>query len=164
MKIFRLNKCRDERGNALVETALSATILLGLIFGSLEMFWALYSYHYVSYVAREASRWAMVRGSQCQYDTSSSSAMECNAQGADIQTFVQGLNYPGINSNNITVTASWATPSASRPTTWTTCNNQCDDPGNTVTVDVTYAFPLNLPFFQSATLNMSSTSSVVITQ
>lgn len=162
MKIFRLRKYRDERGNTLVETALSVTILLGLIFGSMEMFMALYSYHYVSYAAREASRWAMVRGSQCRYD--SATMPDCGALQSDIQTYVQGMDYPGINSNNITVTANWALPSASTPTTWTTCATQCNAPGNTVTVNVTYAFPLNLPFFQSTTLNMSSTSSMVITQ
>lgn len=161
MKIFRLKKYREEKGSALVETALSATILLGLILGSMEMFMALYSYHYVSYAAREASRWAMVRGSEC--GTYSSTMPNCGAQGSDIQTYVQGLNYPGINSNNITVTANWATPSASTPTSWTTCATQCNAPGDTVVVDVTYAFPLNLPFFNNTTLNMSSTSSMVIT-
>jgi Flp pilus assembly protein TadG len=161
MKIFRLKKYRDERGSALVETALSSIILLGLIMGSMEMFMALYSYHYVSYAAREASRWAMVRGSKC--DVYSTTMPNCGAQQADIQTFVQGLNYPGINANNITVTASWSLPSASTPTTWTTCASPCTDPGDVVVVDVTYAFPLNLPFFKNTTLNMSSTSSMVIT-
>lgn len=162
MKIFQLKKYREERGSAMVETALSAVILLGLIMGSMEMFMALYSYHFVSYAARDASRWAMVRGSQCQYD--GNAMTYCDAQQADIQTYLQGLTYPGINLNNITVTASWSQPSASPPTTWTACAKQCNDPGDTVTVDVTYAYPLNLPFFKSATLNMSSSSSVVITQ
>lgn len=164
MNLFRLKKYRDESGNAMVETALSAVILLGLIMGSMEMFMALYSYHYVSYAAREASRWAMVRGSACAND--STTMPNCGAVQADIQTYLQGINYPGINSNNITVTATWATPSAATPTTWTACGptTPCNDPGDSVAVDVTYAFPLNLPFFKSTTLNMSSTSTMVITQ
>lgn len=164
MKFFRLKKYREDKGSVVVETALSTIVLFGLILGSMEMFLALYSYHYVSYAAREASRWAMVRGSQCPNYTSYSSTMVCGAKQGDIQSYVQGLNFPGINPNNITVTASWSLPSASTPTTWTSCANQCNDPGNLVVVNVTYAFPLNLPFFQSTTLNMSSTSSMVITE
>lgn len=163
-------RARSEAGSALVETAISATILLGILIGMMQGFLALYGYHYVSYAAREGSRWAMVRGSQCLTD--SVTMPGCNAAQSDIQAYVQSLNFPGIDSNNVTVTAAWnqpSTPTTSAPSvTWSTCSTgtpgSCNVPGNMVVVNVTYAFPLNIPFMKSATLNMTSASSMVISQ
>ena len=56
---------RDESGSALVEFALSAVLLIIMLFGIIEFGFALYSYQFVNEVAREMSRYAIVRGSQC---------------------------------------------------------------------------------------------------
>ena len=58
-------RARREAGGTLVEFALSATILLTLVFGVMAMCMALYIYHFVSDAAREGARYAMVRGSSC---------------------------------------------------------------------------------------------------
>ena len=55
-----------ERGSTLVEFALvTVLVLVPLIFGIIDFARAAYAYHYVSYSAREAARWASVRGAQC---------------------------------------------------------------------------------------------------
>ena len=154
---------RGETGATLVETALSATILLGVLIGMMWAFLALYGYHYAAYAAREGSRWAMVRGSQCNAD--SLTMPGCNATPDQIQSYVQGLGFPGINSDNVTVTTAWQSPSTTLPTRWTPCTpNDCNEPGDLVTVNVTYAFPLNIPFMSARTLNITSRSSMVINQ
>jgi Flp pilus assembly protein TadG len=159
---------RSESGAALVETALSATVLLALLMGMMQTFLALYGYHYVAYAAREGSRWAMVRGANCHLQ---GTMPNCGAVQSDIQTYVRSLGFPGIDSNNVTVTAAWDSPitlTAGAPTTWSTCSTVtpvgCNIPGDMVVVDVTYAFPLNIPFVSNRTLNMTSTSSMVISQ
>jgi Flp pilus assembly protein TadG len=144
--------------------ALSSIILLTMLFGILEMSLALYSYHYISEAAREGSRYAIVRGStSCQ---NTPNLTNCGATAAQIQTYVMTLGFPGINSTQyMTVTTTWLNASATQPTTWSTCTSgTCNAPGNAVKVTVYYAFPLKIPFLPATTLNMSSTSQMVISQ
>lgn len=172
---MRLLKVKDEQGGTLVETAIAATLMLGVIFSFFEMFMAFYAYHYVSYAARDAARYAIVRGSDCATD--STTMTNCDVTQAELQSYVQGLNFPGINANDVSVTASWQTAvytetATSITTSWSSCTSSsgsgfptgCDAPGNAVKVTVTYAFPLNLPFFANQSLSFSSTSQMVISQ
>jgi Flp pilus assembly protein TadG len=147
--------CR-EHGSALVEFALSATILLALVFGVLAMCMALYTYHFISEAAREGTRYAMVRGSSCATYSNFTSA--CPASAAQIQTYVQDLNFPGIIPNNMSVATTWPTTGSSCTPSVTPCNN----PGNLVQVTVTYTFPLSLPFVTTRSLTMTSSSRTVI--
>lgn len=161
---------RNEEGAAMVETAISSAVLLSVLIGMAQLFMALYGYHYVAYAAREGTRWAMVRGSECSVD--SASMPYCGAAGADIQSHVQGLGFPGIDATKVTATAKWMTasqPTPTSPTTWTVCSTDtvgtgCNAPGHMVVVDVTYAYPLNIPFVSNTSVSMTSTSSMVITQ
>lgn len=165
-------RANHEEGQALVETALAAVVMIGVLLAMFEMLMAFYSYHYISYAAREGSRYAMVRGSDCSTD--STTMPNCGVTQTQLQTYIQGLNFPGIQTNNLTVTASWLTattttnPQGIPATIWVACATgtpgTCNQPGNQVQVQVQYKFPLNLPFFSSTTLNMSSTSSMVISQ
>ena len=143
-----------EDGNAMIEMALSALLLLGLIFGVMEICLALYTYHNISEAAREATRFAIVRGSNC-----TSWATACPALLPDIQNYVEGLGYPGIDPSKMTVNATWtAYPEASScPAT-----GPCNSTGNLVTVKVQYNFPLSLPFVSLTTIPMSSTSAMII--
>jgi Flp pilus assembly protein TadG len=115
------------------------------MFGIFAFCTALYSYNFVSEAAREASRYAMVRGSSCSGFT------DCGVTSAQIQTYVRSLGYPGINTNNLTATATWSAGNA---------------PGNPVSVTVTYTYGLNIPFWpqSGSILNLSSTSQMVISQ
>jgi Flp pilus assembly protein TadG len=144
-----------EDGSSLAETAISAMGVLILFFGVMEMSLALYTYHFVSEAARQATRYAMVRGSSC-----TSFATACPAQASDVQSYVQGLDFPGIIPANLTVTTTW-------PTTGSSCTPSslpCNNPGNLVNVKVQYKFLLSIPFVPSSALTLSSTSQMVISQ
>jgi Flp pilus assembly protein TadG len=159
-----LQAARGEQGEAMVEMAITSVILFLFLIGIIEISLALYSHAAVSEAAREAARYAMVRGStSC---TNTPSLTNCNATQAQIQTYVQGRKYPGLTSSNITVTTTWLSASTSQPTTWSTCSpGPCSNaPGNVVQVVVTYPFPLSIPFWNSMTINTGSTSRMVIAQ
>jgi len=145
----------------MVEMAVSSAVFFAMFIGIFEMCMALYAYHFVSDAAREASRYAMVRGSNsCSFNPS---LTNCNATSAEIQTWVQSLGYPGLSKSNLTATTTWLTASATQPTTWSTCaSGTCNVPGNQVQVVVTYAFPLAIPFWKKGTLTISSASRMVI--
>jgi hypothetical protein len=146
-----------ERGSTLVEFALSLTILLTLVFGILAMCIALYSYHFISEAAREGTRYAIVRGSSCP--NYGYLLPNCPLTASDqVETYVKGLGFPGIDPNDMTVNTTW-------PATGVPCipmASPCNNPGNVVRVTVTYAFPLSIPFVSKNTLTMTSTSQMVI--
>ncbi|HEV2484947.1 MAG TPA: TadE/TadG family type IV pilus assembly protein [Terracidiphilus sp.] len=154
----------EDEGATLVEIALASSILFAAVFGVIIMSFALYTYDFLADAAREGARYAIVRGLYC------TGFSDCNADESQISSYVKSIAYPGINPNNMTVTASWYTVKqfTSSPTTVTLCANTnpagCNIPGNAVAVTVTYAFPLNIPFWTSTTLNMSSMSQLVISQ
>ncbi len=145
----------SEEGSSIVEMALSMIVLSMILFGLIVMCLALYTYHFVSDAAREGSRFAMVRGSAC-----APPGYECNATAAQIQTYVQNLGFPGINPSNMTVTTTWS----AYPAGAVCASAACNDPGDLVTVMVSYNFPVAIPFVTASTLTMSSTSSMVISQ
>jgi Flp pilus assembly protein TadG len=146
----------SDAGTAMVEFAISASVLLMLVFGIIEMSYALYAYNYVSDAARVATRYAVVRGSGC------TGMPDCGITSGQLQTYVQGIAYPGIKPGSLTATTTWLSASSSQPTTWTACGGQCNSPGNAVEIQVTYAFPLFLPFWKSTSLSLKSTSQMVI--
>ncbi len=147
---------RCDEGSNIVEMAVVSSVMFAVLFGIVELSLALYTYNYVSDAAREASRYAIVRGSSCSVLTN------CGVTGAKIQTYVQNLGYPGMNAANTTVTTTWLSPSTTTPVTWTACGSQCNVPGNAVQVTVTYSFPLSIPFVPKSTLSLHSTSQMVI--
>ena len=157
-------RCRrralGNEGATLVELALSCAILLSLMIGVMQICIALYAFHATTDLARQGSRWAMVRGStSC---TNTPNLTNCNASPGDIQSFVTGLGFLNLSTDDVTV--NWLTASAAPPTTWSACAGTCNTPGNEVQVEVTYPFPLHIPFVRSKTLNITSTSEVVISQ
>lgn len=158
MAIRRIERKRfwsAEQGSSLVEMALVSIVLLTLVFGVFEMCLALYTYHFVSEAARDGTRYAIVRGSSCQFPSA------CPAAASDIQSYVQNLGLPGINPAAMKVTTAWAPyPAGGTCTPSASCNN----PGNQVQVTVQYQFPLSIPFIPTSTLTMSSTSQMIISQ
>jgi Flp pilus assembly protein TadG len=147
---------REEQGATVVEMALSVMILLTVLFGLIEICLALYTYHYVSDAAREGTRYAIVHGAAC----TTVSGVSCTATSDQIQTYVQDLGYPGINPSNITVTTTWSAYPVGGA-----CNAAgCNGPGDLATVMAQYNFLLSIPFTTATTLNLTSTSSMVISQ
>ena len=92
----------DERGDAMVEFALGASLLFMVVCGIIVMAQALYTYNVLSEAAREGTRYAIVRGSACHFATA------CPASAANIQTYVQNLGFPAINPNNMTAVTAWS--------------------------------------------------------
>jgi Flp pilus assembly protein TadG len=146
---------RRESGSGLVEQALVLTVLLMVMFGIIDFGRALYTYHFVSEAAREATRWASVRGNKCAGLTGG-----CPADGADVQTFVANVSGMGLDPAKITATTSWPI----QPYSSSTCAVNIKNPGCVVQVQVNYAFQFILPFLPASAFTMSSTSQMVITQ
>jgi Flp pilus assembly protein TadG len=151
-----------ESGSTLLETALSIMILLTFIFGIMEVCLAAYTYHFISEAAREATRYAIVRGSSFTTNCTAPTVANCTAQGGnntgDIATYVQNLNFPGIDPNKMTVNSTWLNSDG------TACGigPTCKDPGEQVQVTITYNFPLSVPFVPVNTWTLTSTSQMVI--
>lgn len=136
-------KLAGECGSNLVEYAVTCILLLLLLFGIMGFGHALYVYHFLSNVSREATRWAAVNGSACTSDGSCTAP----ATSTDIQIFVTNHTPPGIGS--VLATTTWI------PAT-------CNTPGCTVEVQVSYNFQFIFPLISTSALPLSSTSEMVI--
>jgi Flp pilus assembly protein TadG len=172
----------SEQGSELVEFALAITILLTLMFGIMDFSRAMYAYHFLSNAAREASRYASVRGST--FATACTNpppvAYACEAATADLTAYVQSIAAPGMYVSGGTANASCATPSVGQLnvcTTWPgtapsgaagACDtaNGNDSPGCLVVVKVLYTYGFTLPFVSKnvSNITMTSTSETVIQQ
>jgi Flp pilus assembly protein TadG len=139
---------RWQRGSSMVETVIVMSVLLALMFGIIDFGRALYTYSFVAQEARQGARWLIVRGAHCTVldhcDASYSGSTN------DLQTYVRSLSVGATNPNRITA---WGSTS-------TLCN--AHTMGCAVTVTVTYPFSFMLPFVPAATINMSSTSTMVV--
>lgn len=157
-----------DEGGSLVETSLSCLILMPILLGILQLSLGLYCFHYAADAAREATRWAVVRGANCNGNfgaayCSPTSGGATGATGADIAQYVRTLGYPF--SGTVSTSTQWCVSSGSTPVTWTSCSTtQNNSIGNQVQVTVSYAFPLIIPFVKKNTLNVSSVSSMTIVQ
>jgi Flp pilus assembly protein TadG len=178
-----------ERGTTLVEYAIVLTILLTFIFGVMDFSRYLYVYHFAADAAREATRYAAVRGSTFSTACSAGQTTGCYASAANVATYVQGITPGGIlaatgpNSSWTSSTTCSSSGSVSSPTVSTcwpgqldstsSCNTTAsgvtgvdDNPGCLVEVVVAYPFQFMLPFLPASTktYTISSTSEVVIEQ
>jgi Flp pilus assembly protein TadG len=168
------NKFRRQRGSTLVEFALVSTLVLfPLLFGIIDFARAAYSYHFVCLAAREATRWASVRGSQC----SNSMPAGCEATagaGGTVDTYVRTaasstLYVDGNTCSGtpgcLVVTSTWpGAPAGTNAASVCAGGAGSNDPGCAVNVEVQYTFGFDLPFLPQAVINMSSASQIVISQ
>ena len=128
----------------MAEFAITVGVLLPLLVGIMAFSQAMSAYHFVASAARQASRYAIVRGASC-----TGWAASCPASAGDIQTYVRSITPPGIDSNNLTVT-----------TTWLPDNS----PGSNVKVTVDYNFNLDIPLVPAQVMKLESTSQLPISQ
>jgi len=155
-----------ESGSALVEFALSAALIFALFFGIIEFGFGLYTYQYVDDVARGLTRYAIVNGASC------TAMPDCGFTdpGSTLQAYARAnYPYPGVDLTKVTVTNTWYSPVLNSDGTlqsFTACasGSGCNKPGYLIKVTVTYPYLLNIPFWQATTLNVSSSSSMVISQ
>jgi Flp pilus assembly protein TadG len=150
---IRMSLRSRERGSSLVELAFVLAFLLTMVFGIVDFGRALYTYHFVSNAAREATRWASVRGR-------TSTLPGGWADNTNVQTLVKNVSGMGLDPTKITATTSWPITSFSSPTCGATPNN----PGCVVEVQVQYEYDFLFPFLRIAPLTMTSTSQMVISQ
>jgi Flp pilus assembly protein TadG len=146
-----------ERGSTMVQTAFVLTALLAIMFGIVDFGRALYTYSYVAQLAREGARWAIVRGSKC-----STLNDHCNAQSADVQTYLRSLNEGMMKTSSIAATLQFPSCPAG-------VVGGSNSPGCIAEVTVTYPFQFVLPFMpktgnQLMQITMTSTSEMVISQ
>jgi Flp pilus assembly protein TadG len=149
-----LQRARKQYGSTMVETALMLSMLLVMMFGIVGFGHALYTYHFVSNAAREATRWASVRGQTC---TGLSGG--CPASASDVQTYVSNVSGMGLDPAKITATTTWIAP----PNNLAVCKTQPKNPGCVVEVQVQYSYQFLLPLLPSG-FKMQSTSQMVISQ
>lgn len=163
MKIQAKHLYIDESGSEMVEFALSLTVLLMAVFGILGFSLAIFTNHYVANDAREATRYAMVRGSSWAGTSCTTvSTFSCEATNANVQSYVQSITPTGITSSNLTVTTTWPGTTAAGSSCDTTEGS--NSPGCLVMVKVSYPFNFLLPFLPNNTFSLSSISSVTIAQ
>ena len=153
-----------ERGEEMIEFAIVAVVLFTCIFAIINCSLLLYTYHFAAYAAREATRYAMVRGSTWGSTSCATTAtFSCNATAANVASYVQSIVPPAISSGTpLSVTTTWpGTELAGSATTCTTSNGN-NSPGCMVMVQVSYSFNYVLPFLPASALTLRSTSEVVI--
>ena len=180
-----MNRLMSEEGSSLVEFALSASIVLATLIGVIQLCLGFYTFNYVSDAARVVTRYAIVRGpDSCTLD--SVTDPNCNMNPSRITSttnpaanpllaYLAAAGYPGVNSGNLSVNATWliASQDSTNSTTWTTAcphpttnldadGDPCNAVGNAVRVVVTYNYALNIPFWGKITLPITSTSQMVI--
>jgi Flp pilus assembly protein TadG len=158
----RRSRKTGERGGAILEFAFIMVMTFVLIFAIIDFARAFYSYHFLSEVAREATRFASVRGKA----SCGTSVTPCNVGQAEIEDYVETITPQGIDPSQVTVTPQW--PKVGPPL--------CDgtpNPGCPVQVTVTYRFNFifpanfyNLPpiSFMPGYIDMSSTSQLIISR
>jgi Flp pilus assembly protein TadG len=161
-------KLWQEQGSTIVEMSIALSLFATVLLGVVQTCMLLYTYHFVSDAAREASRWAMVRGANCPVNVnagycSPTDGVATGADNNDIQAYVNGLGFPF--ARNLTTATTWLTSSGTAPITWSSCAGApCNTPGSQVQVTVSYNFPFSVPFWKSTGVSISSTSSMVIAQ
>jgi Flp pilus assembly protein TadG len=148
-----------QRGTTLLESAVMISVLLLMMFGVVGFGTALYTYHFVSNTAREATRWASVRGSTCPLNLPSLPD-GCPAADTDVNAYVQNLSTGiGLDPTKVTTTTTWVAP----PNNLAVCTTQPNSPGCVVKVQVQYSFQFLFPLLPSG-FTMQSTSQMVISQ
>jgi Flp pilus assembly protein TadG len=144
-----------ERGTTMLESAVMISVLLLMMFGVIGFGTALYTYHFVSNTAREATRWASVRGATC-----SGLSGGCPAKDTDVDAYVQNLSTGiGLDPTKVTTITTWVAP----PNNLATCASQNKNPGCVVKVQVQYSFQFLFPLLPTG-FTMQSTSQMVISQ
>jgi Flp pilus assembly protein TadG len=132
----------------MVEFAVAASatflILLGLVIGGLGIF----RYQQVARLARDASRWASVHGTQYALDTKNPAATS-----QDVYNLAIVPNATGLDLSHLTYSVKWNTSNS--PFHTSTVNGQQVNVANTVTVTITYKW---IPETFLGTINLGSTS------
>ena len=150
---------REETGAGLVEYCVVFFLFMSMILGVADFGRALYADHFVSNAARDAARYAAVRGSTCNDDSSCSvsnpDSGPANSGNNVVQDYVKQYVPQGIDKTQLTITPSW-------PSTSGTCATTANAPGCIVSVTVQYTFKFDFPFVSKKTITFTSDAQNVI--
>jgi Flp pilus assembly protein TadG len=127
----------SRKGNAMVESGLCFAALMFIFIAIIEFGMGVYTYNFVSYAAREGSRYAASRGAQSTTKATYSS----------VETWVRN-QAAALDSTRVDVRTTW---------------NPTNNPGNTVTVKVTYPITPVVGLFLG-NINVWSESTMPIAQ
>lgn len=137
-------RCQD--GQAMVEFAITFSVLVTFFFAFIQICLIFYSYSMIAESAREGSRYAILHGATCV----TPAQVSCTASVSGINSYISANGWANLGGGTMT-------PSTSFPD-----GNQ--NPGSRVLVKVQYAFPVNVPFLPSNSISMASTSEMYIVQ
>ncbi len=179
--LSRRQRRRAERGATLVEYAFVAMLFLTLLFGIGGFGHALFVYHHVNNAAKEATRYAAVRGFTCDTTEVVSSCQTSNSASgisgpttkADVTAYISNITPQSIDASKFTITVCGVKGSTACAADGTTGPQVCtaavgtlpatpNYPGCTVSVQIQYTYNLIFPLIGSNPINMSSTSELII--
>lgn len=162
--VQRFAAIHDQNGSGLVETALSLSMLLTMIFGVVECSRAVYIDHFLANAAREAARYSMVRGSSWGTSCASVTSYSCTATSSNVTAFVQSIESAGVQSAHLTVNTTWPGLTADNTTCTSVGNTSTNAVGCLVLVKLTYSFTYASPLLPKGTLTLTSSSEETISQ
>lgn len=152
---------QQDGGSGLLEFALAASLLFTMIFGIMDCSRLVYVDHFLAGAARDATRYAMVRGSSWSSACTSTTSANCTASANNITAYVQSMTAPAVTSSALSVSSSWPGVNADG-SGCTGSGGSSNDPGCLVLVKITYTYTLSLPFLPHLVVPLSSTSEVTI--
>jgi Flp pilus assembly protein TadG len=138
----------QRRGGACIEFALVAPVALFLILAIFIGGLGVFHNQQISFLSREAARYASVHGAQYAQDTNKSAATA-----ASIYTNAIAPNASGLDLTKLTYAVTWNTSNAQFRSV--TVNGVTTKVANTVTVTINYQW---IPQLYLGGINMSSTS------
>jgi Flp pilus assembly protein TadG len=134
------------RGAVAIETAIVFPVLVFLLLALIAGGLGVFRYQQTACLAREAARWASVRGSGWQQDT----GQTCPTQ-SDIQTNAVLPLAVGMDPQQLSVQVQWVNGATGQAVAWdnstrapTSQNGNGNTVSNTVRVTVTYQWSPNL--------------------
>lgn len=164
-----LRSRKRQTGTMVAEYLFSILIFVMLIFGAMGFSHALYAYHFVNHMAKEATRWAAVNGKYCSQDSSCGDA----ASSTTVDSYVKAHAPLGLDQNKIVTSACGVSDQDScADSTPAVCSGKPNYAGCTVQVQVGYAFNFIFPLLPTSTtvtapctqagFCLSSTSEMII--
>ncbi len=145
---------KKQTGTTLVEYAFSILIFLMLIFGAMGFSHALYAYHFVNHIAKEATHWAAVNGHSCD-STNGDGSCTAAASSDDVKRYVKSHVPLGLDQTKIATSAcgvSGGVPDPCPDSTPAVCSSVAQNyAGCTVQVKVAYAFNFIFPLLPANT-------------
>jgi Flp pilus assembly protein TadG len=146
---MRLHR-KPRRAAAAVEFAVVAPLAFLLLIGLIISVMGVFRFQQMAHLAREASRWASVHGSQYAKETGKPAATA-----VDVYNQVIAPNATALDFSKLTYSVTWNSDNS--PSHTTIVNGKVVAVTNTVTVTVTYVWNPEA-FFSPVTLTSTSVS------